>query len=141
MQNVPALDPRGMGKHLQGAVQHTVLANPTKYGGVSWSCDRCQASAARLDERMNALEGRFLEVENRVIRSEGVVQEATRKVDNVEARQTKLEQAEYEQRLKELGLTTLEERRLQSDMLYMYIICHEKDGTVRGDCFLLSAEV
>jgi hypothetical protein len=78
----------------------SILANPTKYGGVSWSCDSCQASAARLDERMNALEGRFLEVENRVIRSEGVVQEATRKVDNVEARQTKLEQAMEQEREK-----------------------------------------
>jgi hypothetical protein len=32
------------------------------------------------------------DVENRVIRSEGIVQDATRRVDNVEVRQTKLEQ-------------------------------------------------
>jgi hypothetical protein len=30
---------------------------------------------------MNALEGRFLEVENRVVRNEGIVQEATRRVE------------------------------------------------------------
>jgi capsule polysaccharide export protein KpsE/RkpR len=41
---------------------------------------------------MNALEGRFLEVENRVVRSEAVVQENTRRVDTVEARQMRLEQ-------------------------------------------------
>jgi hypothetical protein len=70
-----------------------ILANPTKYGmNVSWNCDSCQASAARLEERMNALEGRFLEVENRVVRSEAVVQEATKRVENVETRQTMLEQ-------------------------------------------------
>jgi hypothetical protein len=69
-----------------------ILANPAKYGmNVSWNCDSCQASAARLEERMNALEGRFQKVENRVVRSEGV-QEATKRVDNVEARQSKLEQ-------------------------------------------------
>jgi hypothetical protein len=41
---------------------------------------------------MNALEGRFLEVENRVVRNEGIVQEATRRVEGVENRQTKLEE-------------------------------------------------
>jgi hypothetical protein len=58
---------------------------------VSWNCDSCQASAARLEERMNALEGRFMEVENRVVRNEAVVQENTRRVDTVETRQTRLE--------------------------------------------------
>jgi hypothetical protein len=37
-----------------------ILANPAKYGsGVSWNCDCCMASAARLEKRMNALENRF----------------------------------------------------------------------------------
>jgi hypothetical protein len=46
------------------------LANPGKYGGcVSWCCDSCQASAARLESRMNALEGRVQEAENRIIRT------------------------------------------------------------------------
>jgi hypothetical protein len=79
-----------------------ILANPTKYGmNVSWNCDSCQASAARLEERMNALEGRFLEVENRVVRSEAVVQENTRRVDTVEARQTRLEQEMERERERE----------------------------------------
>jgi hypothetical protein len=77
----------------------SILANPQKYGlGVSWNCDSCQASAARLDERINALEGRFTEVEGRVTRSEAVVQEATRRVENVEARQSKVEQALEQER-------------------------------------------
>jgi hypothetical protein len=76
-----------------------ILANPAKYGlGISWNCDSCQASAARLETRMNALEGRFVEVEARVIRNEGVVQEAKQKVESVEARQTKLEQAMEQER-------------------------------------------
>jgi hypothetical protein len=71
----------------------SILANPSKYGmNISWNCDSCQASAARLEERMNALEGRFMEVENRVVRSEAVVQENTRRVETVEARQTRVEQ-------------------------------------------------
>jgi hypothetical protein len=76
-----------------------ILANPAKYGlGISWNCDSCQASAARLEDRMNALEGRFVEVESRVIRSECVVQEAKQRVENVESRQTKLEQAMEQER-------------------------------------------
>jgi hypothetical protein len=71
----------------------SILANPSKYGmNISWNCDSCQASAATLEERMNALEGRFMEVENRVVRSEAVVQENTRRVETVEARQTRVEQ-------------------------------------------------
>jgi hypothetical protein len=76
-----------------------ILANPQKYGlGVSWTCDSCQASAARLDARMSALEGRFTEVEDRVIRSEAIVQEATRRVEHVEVRQTRVEQALEQER-------------------------------------------
>jgi hypothetical protein len=76
-----------------------ILANPTKYGvGINWNCDSCQASAARLDARINALEGRFTEVEGRVIRSEAVVMEANRRVENVEARQSKLEQTVEQER-------------------------------------------
>jgi hypothetical protein len=72
----------------------SILANPTKYGmNVSWNCDSCQASAARLEERMNALEGRFQEVENRVVRSEGIVQDTVKRMDEVETRQDKVEQA------------------------------------------------
>jgi hypothetical protein len=42
-----------------------ILTNPGKFGmNVSWNCDSCQASAVRLEGRMNALEGRFKEVEN-----------------------------------------------------------------------------
>jgi ribonucleases P/MRP protein subunit RPP40 len=41
----------------------------------------------------------------------------------------------YEDRLRELGLTTLEERRHQFDMAQMYKICTEKDGLRREDWF------
>jgi hypothetical protein len=79
-----------------------ILANPAKYGAgcVIWNCDSCQASAARLDKRMNALEVKFSEVESRVTRSEGIVQDATRRVDNVETRQSKLEQNMEQEREK-----------------------------------------
>jgi Reverse transcriptase (RNA-dependent DNA polymerase)/Endonuclease-reverse transcriptase len=41
----------------------------------------------------------------------------------------------YEERLRELGLTTLEERRHQFDMAHMYKICTGKDGLRREDWF------
>jgi hypothetical protein len=72
----------------------SILVNPAKFGAnVSWNCDSCQASAVRLDARMNALENRFQEVENRVIRSEGVIQDTVKRMDSVEGRQTKVELA------------------------------------------------
>jgi hypothetical protein len=88
----------------------SILANPTKYGGVSWTCDSCLASAARLEDRMNALEGRFQEVENKVTRNENVVQEATKRVENVENRQTRLER-EMEKEREKIRRETAEEMR------------------------------
>jgi hypothetical protein len=100
-----------------------ILANPGKYGmGVSWNCDSCQASAARLDERINMLEGRFQEVESRVTRSEGIVQDATRRVDSVEARQSKIEQA-VEQERERMRRERMEEMR-ERDIRRRNVIMH-----------------
>jgi dTDP-4-amino-4,6-dideoxygalactose transaminase len=41
----------------------------------------------------------------------------------------------YKDQLKELALTTLEERRHQADMAHMYKICMEKDSLKRSDWF------
>jgi hypothetical protein len=101
----------------------SILANPGKFGGnVSWCCDSCQASAARLENRMNALEGRVQEVENRVIRSEGVVQEATRRVDNVEKRQSKLEEM-MEQERERMRKETADELR-ERDIRKKNVVMH-----------------
>jgi hypothetical protein len=101
----------------------SILANPAKYGaGVSWNCDSCQASAARLEERMNALEGRFQEVENRVVRSEGIVQDATRRVDSVEQRQTRLEGevARERERAKKERAEEMREREMRRKNVVMH---------------------
>jgi hypothetical protein len=42
---------------------------------------------------------------------------------------------EYEERLRELRMTTLEERRHQADMLHMYKLCSGKLGQDRADWF------
>jgi hypothetical protein len=100
-----------------------ILANPAKYGaGVSWNCDSCQASAARLEERMNALEGRFQEVENRVVRNEGIVQDATRRVDSVEQRQTRLEGevARERERAKKERAEEMREREMRRKNVVMH---------------------
>jgi hypothetical protein len=42
---------------------------------------------------------------------------------------------DYEERLRELRLTTLEERRHQADMLHMYKLCSGSTGQARADWF------
>ena len=72
----------------------SILANPAKHGGgnVCWNCDSCKAGSARLEARMVAMEVNFKEVENRVIRNEGLVQENNKRVDTVEKKQGQLEE-------------------------------------------------
>ena len=72
---------------------YACLRNPGKIGGqVNWTCDSCVASSARLDARVSALETWNKEIENKIIRNEGSVQEVTKRVDTVETRQTKVEE-------------------------------------------------
>jgi ribonucleases P/MRP protein subunit RPP40 len=61
---------------------------------------------------------------------ENMQQRAIRMVSGLQSRT-------YEDQLKELGLTTLEERRHQADMAHMYKICTgtEKGGLNRPDWF------
>jgi hypothetical protein len=99
-----------------------ILANPTKYGGVSWTCDSCQASAARLEARMEALEGRFQEVENRMARSENTVQDAARRVENVETRQDRLER-EMEKERERMRKERAEEMR-ERDIRRKNVVMH-----------------
>jgi hypothetical protein len=100
-----------------------ILANPAKYGaGVSWSCDNCQASAVRLEERTNALEGRFIEVESRMVRTEGACQDATKRVDAVESRQSRLEKAMEEEREK-MRKERMEEMR-ERDIRRKNVVMH-----------------
>jgi hypothetical protein len=101
----------------------SILANPGKYGAnVSWNCDSCVASAARLDERMNLLEGRFQEVESRVVRAESTCQETIKRVDNVEGRQEKLEQA-MEQERERMRKERMEEMR-ERDIRKKNVVMH-----------------
>ena len=70
------------------------LKNTGKHGGqVNWQCDSCVAGTARLEARVAALEAWNNEIEARVVRNEGSVQEAVKHVDKVEARQDKVEKA------------------------------------------------
>jgi hypothetical protein len=46
-----------------------------------------------------------------------------------------LQSRDYEERLKELGLTTLEDRRRQADMLHMFKICNGMHGLDREEFF------
>ena len=78
----------------------TILSNPGRFGGsITWSCDSCTASAARLELKMTALENRFQEVENRMTRTEGTVQGNSKRMEEMEQRQTRME--EYMRREKD----------------------------------------
>lgn len=76
----------------------SILANPTKYGGVSWCCDCCQASAAVLESKMIALQNRFQEVEETVNKNSEVTHATARRVDNVERRQDQIEERLHKER-------------------------------------------
>ena len=72
---------------------YACLRNLGKVGGVVlWQCDSCVAASSRLDARVTALKTDIGKMEARIIRNEGSVQEATRRVDKVEARQGKIEE-------------------------------------------------
>jgi hypothetical protein len=100
-----------------------ILANPGKYGGnVTWCCDSCQAGAARLENKMNALEVRVQEVENRAAKSESIVHEATRKIENVEKRQSKLEETmeRERERMRRETADEMREREIRKKNVVMH---------------------
>ena len=45
---------------------------------------------------------------------------------------------EYKQRLKLLGVTTLQKRRIRGDMIEVFKILTDREGVARGDFFELS---
>ena len=65
-------------------------------------------------------------------------------LENVQKRAVRmvsgLKSADYEERLKELGMTTLEERRHQADMLYVYKILTGRENVDRSEWFTMAAE-
>ena len=64
------------------------LKNTGKHGGqVNWMCDSCVAGAGRMEARVAALESWNKQLEARVVRNEGSVQDAVKRVDRVEDRQ------------------------------------------------------
>ena len=72
---------------------YAFLRNPGRIGGqVSWQCDSCAAASARLDARVSALEANNKEIEARIVRNKGSVQEVTKRVDVVETRQDRVEE-------------------------------------------------
>ena len=89
-----------------------MLKNPTKFGGICWNCESCLAGATRLQAKLEALQARFHEVEVRVVRNEGAVQDMGKRVDNVEKRQEKVEDIVSKEResLRKERVTEMRER-------------------------------
>ena len=65
-------------------------------------------------------------------------------LENVQRRAVRmvsgLKSANYEDRLKELDITTLEERRHQADMLYVYKVLTGREDVDKGQWFTMAAE-
>ena len=65
-------------------------------------------------------------------------------LENVQRRAIKmvsgLKSASYEERLTELGMTTLEERRHQADMQYVYKILTGREDVDKGQWFTMASE-
>ena len=71
---------------------YNFLKAPAKYQEFTWRCDSCSASVAMLDDKVTAIKKELEEVKSRMVVAEGNVQEVTRKVENVEKRQDKVEE-------------------------------------------------
>jgi hypothetical protein len=71
---------------------------------------------------MTALEGRFQEVESRVVRAENACQETTKRVDKVEGRQEKLEQAmeQERERMRKERMEEMREREIKRKNVVMH---------------------
>lgn len=63
-----------------------ILGNPTKYEGISWNCDSCLASGAPLEGMMQALQEKAQEIENCLVRNEGLALETNQIITDVEKR-------------------------------------------------------
>ena len=102
---------------------YNILKNPTRFGGqVCWNCDSCLASATRLEAKMNLLETRFSEVEERMVRSEGIVQGVERRMDQVEKRQDNVEEkaAMERERLRKERVEETREREIRKKNVIMH---------------------
>ena len=64
---------------------YNILANPEKYGtsGISWKCDSCQASAAKIHELVEKYENRIKGVEVKLAETESVVQNMDKEVKKI----------------------------------------------------------
>ena len=104
---------------------YAILGNPGRFGGaVTWNCDSCVASALRLDKRMTALESRFQEVEDWVVRNEVAVLEVDKRMDKVEQRQDKVEEMmnNERERLRKERVEEMRERKLRKKNVIMHRI-------------------
>ena len=62
-----------------------ILSHPEKFGGmVTWTCDSCVASSAKIEQYVKAYTERISAVENRLSANEGVVKDLDRKVEKIE---------------------------------------------------------
>ena len=98
---------------------YNFLKAPAKYQGFTWRCDSCSASAAMLDDKVTALKKELNEVKDRMVATEGNVQEVTRKVENVEKSRTRWRRCSRERARRERVEETRErEQRKKNVVIY-----------------------
>ena len=64
---------------------YNVLAHPEKFGGsVTWNCDSCVASAAKMEQFVKAYTERIKGLEDRVAGTENCVKDLDKKVEKID---------------------------------------------------------
>ena len=120
---------------------YNILANPEKYGtsGISWKCDSCQASAAKLHELVEKYENRIKGVEVRLADTEGAVKDMDREVkkisDKLTARDDKINDKLKRNELAIFDEIRQRDNRKKNAILYR-VDEHERDdatGTERRE--------
>jgi phage shock protein A len=100
-----------------------ILAHPDKYGGVSWNCESCLASTARLEALVKTFASKIQQVEERVGGTEGAVRALDRKVDKMEKVISNRDE-EVDKKVKKSENTVFEEMR-ERETRRMNVVFHK----------------
>lgn len=114
---------------------YNFLAHPEKYGGhVTWSCDSCQASSARIDQVVKAYAEKLRDVESRVEKTEKGMKELDRRVERIDEK-VKERDDKVEKRIKngeDKVFEELREREAKKANVVMYKVEEMRDERASG---------
>ena len=114
---------------------YNILAHPERFGGqVSWTCDSCVASNAKIEQVVKAYTDRINEVEKRMACNENSVKELDRRVEKLDEK-VKNRDENIEKRVQQSELNLLEEineREYKRNNVIMYKVKELEDDRASG---------